>query len=62
MAPGHPREGKITLTYDNQKVQIQFENQVGEIVKTIWVNTGDFNRTKIRIWGDGQYRKPGTVH
>jgi hypothetical protein len=53
MEPGNPRQGKITFTYKDQQVQMQFENADQETVTTGWVNTGDFSQTKIRIWGMG---------
>ena len=59
MEPGNPRQGKITFTYRDQQVQMQFENQDQETVTTGWVDTGDFSETKIRIWGMGSAGERG---
>lgn len=51
MAPGSPREGKISFSYRDRQVQMQFDNHQGEILKTNMVSTGNFTESKIRIWG-----------
>ncbi|THB73807.1 MAG: hypothetical protein D3926_23070 [Desulfobacteraceae bacterium] len=48
-----PRQGKITFAYADNKVQMRFENEGAEVINTVWVSTGNFTGTKIRIWGIG---------
>jgi hypothetical protein len=53
LAPGNPREGKITFLYARGRARMQFENTSSEIVATDWVDTGALARTRVRIWGMG---------
>lgn len=48
-----PREGSVVFVYSNQKVQMRFEGDTGAQGQTVWVPTGSFTSTKIRIWGIG---------
>ncbi len=51
-----PREGTLSFIYSNQRVQVQFENETGDVINSSWVSTGSFTTTKIRIWGSSADR------
>ena len=46
-------KGVLTLTYDTGKVQVSYTNDEGDTITTLWMSTGTFSSTKVRIWGLG---------
>jgi hypothetical protein len=46
-------EGTLTLTYNAGKVQVSFKNEEGDTISTMWMSTGSFASSKIRIWALG---------